>query len=532
MGRGSYIKGASIIAAGGIVAKLLGLFFKVPIGRILDSFGMGLYMNSYSIYNLMLTISIIGIPVAISKMISERATEKNYLGVMQVFKVSMSVMFIIGSITTAILYFGADWIMDLGRWDEESYYAILGLAFAPLLVALMSGFRGFFQGMQLMVPTALSQIVEAFVRVIFGIGLCLYLTNNFGQAEGAGGASSGAFFGAVAAFAFLAFSWIVFMKGFRPGIKKSSRKFNRESNKKILKRLVQIAVPVTMTSAIVSLFGIVNSFTYVSRLGMAGFDLRTATIMFGDYGYAQTMINVPLTFSTAMSITLVPAISGSLILKDKAAIRHKTELGIRVILLIAIPCAVGLSIFSDQIFALLFPNSVYGGGILRYFAFSTILIMFANTLQSILQGLDKFNEPMKHLIPGLGVNLLFNFIFVSMPSINIYGLVISNISAYAVVGILNYISVRRYTGVRIQVVQTLIKPLVASAAMAVFGISIYNILVGVLGNGITVLLSIVLCIGVYFFGLIAIKGLTEEEIQFMPGRRKLMSIFKKLGGKD
>lgn len=532
MSKGSYIKGASIIAAGGIIARLLGLFFKVPIGRILDGYGMGLFNNPYPIYSLMLTISIIGIPIAISKMIAERASAKNYQGVMQVFRVSMMVLFLVGIATSSILFFGADSIISIAGWEVETYYTVLGLAFAPFMVALMSGFRGFFQGMQRMTPTAVSQIVEAFVRVIFGIGLCYYLTGAFGQPEGAGGASSGALFGAIGALSFLVFAYIVFMKDFKGVMGRQGVSFPKESTKSILKRLAQIAVPVTMTSAIVSLFGIINSFTYVSRLHLAGIDSYLATVMWGDYGLAQTMINVPLTFSTAMSITLVPAISESFALKSKIGIKHKTELGLRVILLIALPCAVGLSVFSEQIFTLLFPNSIYGGSILRFFAFSAVLIMFANTLQSILQGVDQFNLPLRHLIPGLAVNLACNFIFVPMPSINIYGLVISNIAAYSVVCFLNYRSVRRITGVRIHLGQTVVKPAAASLLMGLFGFFIYRILDGFLGNGIAVLVSILLCIGAYFGILILIKGLTEEEIKMMPGRGKLLRLYGKIKGKD
>jgi stage V sporulation protein B len=532
MSKGSYIKGASIIAVGGIIAKMLGLFFKVPIGRILDSYGFGLYTNSYSIYNLMLTVSIIGIPVAISKMIAERASEKNYAGVMQVFRVSMGILLLVGLLTTGFLFFGADAIIALGKWEQDTYYSILGLAFAPLLVALMSGYRGFFQGMQLMTPTAISQIVEAFVRVIFGIGLCYYLTNTFGQPEGAGGASSGAFFGAVGALAFLIFAWMVFMKDFRPMVARQSKVFPKESNKKLLKRLTQIAIPVTMTSAIVSLFGLINSFTYVSRLNLAGIDSRLATIMFGDFGYAQTMINVPLTFSTAMSITLVPAISASFAQNNEMGIQHKSELGLRVIILIALPCAVGLSVFSQQIFTLLFPNSAYGGEILKYCAYTTVLIMIANTLQSILHGVDRFNLPMYHLLPGLAVNMIFNYIFVPIPSINIYGLIISSMGAYLVVCVLNYRSVRRITGMRIHPVQTVVKPVVASGIMGVFGHFSYKGLNLFLGNGMAVLISIFLCIGVYFGILILIKGLTIDEIEMMPGRNRLIGLFNRITGKD
>lgn len=523
----SYIKGAGIIAAGGLIAKLLGLFFKIPIGRILDSFGYGLYYNSYNIYNLLLTISIVGIPVAISKMVAERASVKNYYGVSRVFNISMIFLIVVGTITSLIMFFGANAIINIAGWDKNTYYSLIGLALAPFFVSILCGFRGFFQGMQLMAPSAISQIIEAFARVFLGIGLCIYLTNNLGQPEGAGGASSGALWGALAAALFLAFSWYVYMGDFKKDIKRSQSIFPRESTKKLFKRLLQIAIPVTIASAIVSLFGIINSFTYVSRLQSAGIGIRQATIMFGDYGLAQTMINVPLTFSAAMSITLVPAISESFALKNKEMIKYKTEMGIWLILLISLPCAIGLSVFSQPIFQLLFPNSVYGGGILTYFAFSTILIMFANTLQSVLQGLDKLTSPVKHLIPGLIVNYIFNYIFVSIPAINIYGLVISNIAAYLVVATLNYISVKKYTGVKIHLVQTVVKPVIASLAMGISGVLIYKLLNLFAGNGISVLVSIALCIIIYVVALIGIKGITQDELSVLPARNKLRKILEK-----
>ncbi|WP_193708278.1 putative polysaccharide biosynthesis protein [Alkalibaculum sporogenes] len=523
----SYIKGAGIIATGGIIAKLLGLFFKVPIGRILGDFGFGLYYNSYNIYNLLLTVSIVGVPVAISKMISERASVKNYYGLYSVFKLSMTVLLLIGGISSAVLYFGAHWIIDIANWHPDTYYAIIGLSAAPFFVSIMCAIRGFFQGMQMMTPSAISQIIESIVRVIFGIGLCLYLTQSYGLAMGAGGASAGATIGAILTTLFLLFALSLFMKSFRKNINESKKIFKKESNRAILKRLTQIAVPVTLASAVVSLFGIINSFTYVPRLQVAGFNIDTATSMFGDFGRAQTMINVPLTFSAAMVITLVPAISASFALNDIKSIRRKTELGIRVMLLISLPCAVGLSIYADPIFELLFPASQYGGEILKYLSYSTVFIMITNTLQSVLQGLDKFMVPVKNLFIGLIVKFILNYIFIAIPSINIYGLVISNIGAYAVSTLLNYISIKKCLKIKLNINQTVVKPLTASLIMAIVGMKIFNVVSTTTGENIGVLISITLCVVVYFVALILLKGLTREELLLLPGGRKIIGMFKK-----
>lgn len=527
MSKNSYIKGAGIIAIGGIIAKFLGLFYKIPIYQILDSFGYGLYYNSYTIYNLLLTVSIVGLPVAISKMIAERMSNNNYYGAYRVFGVSMVSLIIIGSLTSAFLYFGAHFVISSSEWHEDTYYAILGLSLAPFFVSIVCAIRGFFQGMQLMKPSAVSQIIESFVRVIFGIGLCYVLTNKYGQALGAGGASSGATFGALFTCFFLIYAVSKYLRNIKKHIKASKKAFKKEGILKIIKRLIQIAVPVTFASAVVSLFGLVNAYTYVPRLAAAGFDDRMATIMFGDFGLALTLINVPLTLSAAMSITLVPAISESFALKDKNSINYKTELGLRMMILLSLPCAIGLSIYAEPVFHMLFPQSQYGGAILKYLSYSTIFIMIANTLQSVLQGIDRFMIPVKNLLISLVVKYVLNYIFIGIPEINVFGLVISNTGAYIVCSILNYISLNKLLHLKINFRQTVVKPLTATLIMAIVGINIYSLMNIVLGNSISVLIGIVICIAVYFICLILLKGITKEELLMLPGGKKLSVILKR-----
>ena len=168
---GSYIKGATILTAAGILSRLLGLFFKVPLYHLIGSYGNGIYYNVTNIYNLLLMVSTVGLPTAISKMVSENAALHDYRSVGRVFKVSFYSLLVVGAAATLFLFFGAQWIIDSTGWTQDAYWSIIAIAPAPLIISLCSAYRGYFQGFQIMNPTAVSQILEQVVRV--GIGLLL-----------------------------------------------------------------------------------------------------------------------------------------------------------------------------------------------------------------------------------------------------------------------------------------------------------------------------------------------------------------------
>ena len=176
----SFLKGASILAAAGILSRLLGLFFKIPLYQLVGSYGIGIYGNVTNIYNLLLMISTIGLPVAISKMVSENIAKNEYATAHRVFKISLAILILMGVASSIFLFFGAEWIIETANWTAESYPAIVAIALSPFFISICAAYRGFFQGFQIMTPTAISQIVEQIIRVFLGVLLCWVFASSFG----------------------------------------------------------------------------------------------------------------------------------------------------------------------------------------------------------------------------------------------------------------------------------------------------------------------------------------------------------------
>ncbi|KNZ43212.1 putative polysaccharide biosynthesis protein [Acetobacterium bakii] len=525
----NYLKGASVLAAAGILSRLLGLFFKIPLYQMVGSYGNGIYANVTNIYNLLLMVSTVGIPLAISKMVAENIAKGEYKTAHRVFKLSMMALVVMGGLSSLFLLFGADWIIETANWTSESYPAIIAIAPAPLIISVCSAYRGFFQGFQIMTPTAVSQIVEQIVRVILGVLLCWIFVSAFGIGMGVGGAVFGATVGGLVAAVFLSYLYKSFAKQNHRLLRKRTGRRQR-SNKALLKRLLIISIPVTLTSALVSMFATVDSFIYVSRLGLAGFDAVEATMMFGDFSNAEQLINLPLILSGTLAIAMIPTISESFALRDRKETNKKIVLSIRIILLLAFPSCIGLSVLSFGIFDLLFPGSPYGGAILSTLSYATIFMMLSNTFQSILQSIDRFRVPLINLGVAIIIRFVTGWIFLAIPAINIYGIVISSIITFAYLTVANFLSVRRFTGVEIDFFHTLIKPLFAALIM---GLATSIVFKGVSSfAGIFLGLLVAMAVGVCVYGviMILIKGITEEEIGYLPGNRYLMVVYDRING--
>lgn len=525
----NYLKGASVLAAAGILSRLLGLFFKIPLYQMVGSYGNGIYANVTNIYNLLLMVSMVGLPLAISKMVSENIAKGEYATAHRVFKLSMIALVIMGGLSSLFLLFGADWIIKTANWTAESYPAIIAIAPAPLIISVCCAYRGFFQGFQMMTPTAVSQIVEQIVRVILGVFLCWIFVSAFGIGMGVGGAVFGATIGGLVAAIFLGYLYKSFLKQNHRLLRKRTGRRQR-SNKALLKRLLIISIPVTLTAALVSMFATVDSFIYVSRLGLAGFDAVEATIMFGDFSNAEQLINLPLILSGTLAVAMIPTMSESFALRDQKEMNKKIILAIRIILLVAFPSCIGLSVLSYGIFDLLFPGSPYGGAILSTLSYATIFMMLSNTFQSILQSIDRFRVPLINLGVAIVLRFVTGWIFLAIPAINIYGIVISSIITFAYLTVANFLSVRRFTGVKIDFFHTLVKPLFASLIMGLMTYIVFTGVQGFAGTFIALVISFVVAVCVYGIIMVFIKGITEEEIGYFPGNQYLLAVFDRING--
>lgn len=525
----NFLKGATILAAAGVLSRLLGLFYKVPLYRLVGSFGNGIYGNVTNIYNMLLMVSTVGVPVAISKMVSESTAVGDYRGAKDVFRVSMAALLVLGGVSSLFLGLGAHFIIRIAHWPPESYSAIIAIAPAPFIISVCSAFRGFFQGFQIMTPTAISQIVEQIVRVFLGILLCWFYVAGIRHdiGKGVGGAIFGATAGGMVAAVMLAAIFWIFMDTYGAKLKRTTRRKPR-SWQRLLRRLVVIAVPVTLTSVIVSLFATINSFIYVPRLAVAGINAHTATMMFGDFTNVDTLVNVPLIISANLAVAMIPAISESFALRDKVTTNHKIDLAIRIVILVGLPCCVGMSVLSKGIFNLLFPGSKYGPGMLRVFAYATMFMMLSNIFQSILQSIDHFRVPLITLGLGIIVFSVTGWIAMSIPAINIYGMGLDYMLTFIYLTVANYICVKRFTGVRISWHRTVVKPLIATAVMGVVTSLVYRCLLGVIGNFLAMIIAFAAAVAVYAVMIILTGAISDEEIAVLPGHRRIVPLYRKL----
>lgn len=519
----TFVKGATVLAVAGILSRAIGLFYKVPLYRMVGSYGNGIYGNVTNIYNMLLMVSTVGMPVAISKMISEAMATDDYYAVRQTYRVSMASLLILGGAATLFLLFGSDAIIAFGHWPRESYPALMAVAFAPFVIAICSAYRGFFQGMQLMNPTAISQIWEQVVRVGLGVVLCyLFVAGGYGTGMGVAGAILGATVGGVIAAGYLINDFLKY-KGEHPEI------FAKDLTptktwQQALKRLMLIAVPVTLTSVIVSLYATINSFIYIPRLGAAGIDKMTATMMFGDYTNVDMLINLPLVISANLAVAMIPAISEAFAVGDHKTVVDRIDLAMRLIIIVGFPSCVGLSVLSQGIFDLLFPGSEYGPGLMQVFAYITIFMMLSNIFQSILQAIDRFRVPLITLAGGTVIFLVSGWFAMAVPALNIYGMGLAFGITFVYQTVVNYFFVKRYTGMRIHWVQTIIKPSVASALMGLAVFAVYHFVHRFSGNFIALTLAIIVGVAVYAIVLIVIGGIDDNTLEALPGSRYIVPV--------
>ena len=303
----SFLKGALILGMAGIIVKIMGAFFRIPLGNLIGAKGMGYYQAVYPVYTLFLTLATAGFPTALAKLVSEKNAIGDYKGVHKIFKVSYTVLFITGLIAFCIFFFGAQYIVTAMK-NPDAYYAMLAIAPALLFVPMMSSYRGYFQGKKEMTKIAVSQISEQFFRVILGLGLAYLLMNKYGSELGAAGAIAGATVGSVASTIYLVAIYIGERKQ-RKTEKKASQPFKDESVGRILKKLLVVAIPITIGASVMPLVGMIDSMIVIRRLTEAGFTPDEALSMFGQLtGMAMAIINLPSVVTIAMSMSLVPSI--------------------------------------------------------------------------------------------------------------------------------------------------------------------------------------------------------------------------------
>lgn len=525
----SFLKGAAILSIAGILVKILGAIYRIPLSNIIQSEGMGYYQTAYPFYTLLLTLSTAGIPVAIAKLVSENRAIGDYKSAYKVFKVALIGLFIGGILTSLFLGMNARAIVDsLG--NSNAYYALIALVPALLFVPMMSAFRGLFQGRQTMAPTAISQVVEQLFRVLVGLSLT-YLLLGRGIPIAAGGASFGGSMGAIGGLIVMV---VIFLRSRREiHIEVASSQIDREySTSKIVRDLLVIAIPITMGAAIAPIMDTVDAALVLQRLQTINYSEAMANQLYGELkGMAQTLINLPQVFSIAISMSLVPSISDAFARNNRKDIRTLISSGIRLTLIIGLPCAFGLFVLSNPIINLLYFNNPAEtirstGEILAYLSFGVIFLTLVQALTAILQGLGRPFVPVRNLFIGAVLKVILTYTLVAVPAINVKGAAISTVVVYATAAILDLVGVIKYTRIKLNFKNIFLKPLGSSIGMAIVVKISYVIFEGILGSRLSTLVAIAIGVGAYALFLLISGSINEEDLSLIPKGDKIIKKFK------
>ncbi|WP_093793894.1 putative polysaccharide biosynthesis protein [Sporomusa acidovorans] len=528
MSKDTFLKGALILTVAGIVVKIIGSVNRILLSRLLGGEGVGLYQMAYPIYLLALSISSAGIPVAISIIVAEKLARGDYRGAGRVFRISLGVLAVTGLLFTFVLYYGAGWLIEhhFVR-DARAYYAIAALAPAIFFVTVLSSYRGYFQGLQMMTPTAVSQIFEQLFRVITMIAFA-YILLPQGLEFAAAGASFGAGPGAVAGLMVLLYFYWRHKPGFTHKMKMQPP-LPQESGIRIISRIVKLALPVSLANIMLPVVSNIDLLIVPARLEVAGYSVEQATELFGYLtGMAVPLVNLATILTASLAASLVPAVSEAYTLGNKQLIYQRIATAMRISNLITIPSFVGMWLLATPISLLLYgtPNA---GTSIAILAVGIVLLGMHQVTTGVLQGLGHTAIPVINMgISAIG-KIIMSWVLTAVPALGIMGAAWATVADFGVAALLNIFFVYRYVGFSLNLNDTC-KALAASAVMGVAVLLSYDAIMShLLHNSLATLGSIVVGGTVFGVVLLLIGGIEVRDIEQLPRiGGKLAAVLTKL----
>lgn len=519
----SFMHGAIILLIANIVVKVVGAIFKIPLARILEEEGMGYFSTAYQVYTWLFIVATAGIPVAISKMISESRTQNRFNEIKNIYSVSIKLLIIIGIFGFALLFFGADFIANTLLGNPGAAPGIKAVAPALLFVSLMSTYRGYFQGHQNMVPTALSEIFEALGKLIIGFSAS-YLLMSKGKEISAAGAVLGVSCGALMGFLILIF---MYKRHKAKPEKITGMSQETKSKSKLLKKLIKIAIPITIGASVFSLTSLIDTAMIMHRLQASGLTKESANFYWGSYsGYAFPLFNLAPTLINAITVSIVPAIAAAYYKKDFCGVTHTTSKSLKITMLFALPCTVGMAMLAKPILALVYDNT-NATTTLTILSCATVFVSLVLVTNAILQSTGNEMIPVVNMLIGGIIKVVINFFLVANPNIRISGAPIGTTTCYVVILALNIIAIYRKLKIKLPIGELVLKPVIAAAAMAASLWFITPVFEN-MGKLVSTVAPIGIAAVVYLIGLIIVKAIQEDDLELLPKSDFLIRICKKL----
>lgn len=505
-----------ILTIAGIIVKFIGAGSRIYLSRLLGGEGIGLYQMAYPIYLLCLAVSSAGLPVAISIMVAEKNAVHDYLGGQKVFRISMLALTATGLFFSLLLFFGAGWLIDVGYiTDPRAYWSLRALSPAIFCATMLATLRGYFQGLQSMTPTAISQIVEQLFRVVIMIGLAVVLLPyglEYGAAAATFGAAPGAFVG------ILVLLWFYWKnRGWRKEMYENrDQSIKTDSTWAIIKRLLVLAVPVSLANIMLPIVSNIDLAIVPKRLLVAGFSVEESTELFGYLtGMATALVNMPTILTASLAASLVPVISEAVARHNKEIITARTALAMRMANIITVPAFMGMCVIATPISAMLYaiPDA---GPCIAVMSFGVFLLGVQQVTTGVLQGMGKTAIPFINMVASAGVKILLSWNLTAMPEWGVLGAAWATNADFGVAAALNLFFLYKYMGYKMEIGHTLrcflSAGIMGGAVYATYGAA-YPVLHS---NTLATLAAILVGIAVYGFAVILTHTVKAEDVAGVP----------------
>lgn len=509
--KNGFVGGIIILTVSNLLVKVTGLLFKIPMNYIMGDTGMGYYNSAYSIYTLFYMLSTSGLPVAISVTVSEKRAQGKIGSAKKVFHLALAVFAAIGLLAFALMFFASDKLALLIS-SELSAMSVAAAAPTILFVCVSGAYRGYFQGCGNMMPTAVSQLIEAIGKLLIGIACALYAIHMGAEIHVV---AAYAVFGLTAG-SFVGMLYLVitgFVRGDRDLVTEHEIDYTSDKTGSIFRRFLAISIPVTLSASVMSLTNTLDTAMIQRILILSGMTAEEATAAYGNYtSLAVPLFNLPPVLIYPIAYSLVPVVAAAAGDGKFEAARDKIRVSLKYALIIGLPCAMGLSALSDPILCLLYNDtSAHAAAmLLTLLAPSSLLVCILAITNSVLQGCGKEKMPVISMLAGGGVKLLSGMLLIKLCGIS--GAPMSTFLCYLTVTVMNLVFTVRYTKVRLTP-GMLYKPLLSAVVCSLSAVLVNNILKPALGSSPACVSSVLVAAVVYLTMLILLGEVSLTDIK-------------------
>lgn len=529
-----FFGGVIALTLGNLFVKVVGLVLKIPLHNILGDAGMVYYNNAYDIYAWLFTIATTGLPTAISMLISEDRVHGNYREIKKIFRVTLGLFIIIGILGTSVMLFGAPFF-ERAYKITDSRFCMMAVAPTLFFICVASALRGYFQGFQHMVPTAVSEVIEAVGKLALGLLFAGYaVSRGYALHIVAAYASLGLTVGVACGMIYLAATKLLFHpERFEAAVGGAdSADAEVRGTKKLVITLMAIAIPITLSSSVQSFSAVIDGMVLSNRLQDAGFTQQATAEMIGNYKtLVSPLCNLPPAFIAPVTASIIPLMAASIAVDNRKKTTQIMNGALMLTAIIELPCALGMSALSEPILKLLFGDTASAETAAPLLSFLSLSVFFVSLIQmtsTFLQAHKLERKPIISMLIGAVVKLVSIYVFAGIPEINIYASPISSFLGSLSISAANLYFMKRYIGFVPNFGKMLIRPFISALICALSALFSFGFLRDIVGRNVAMFIAIAVAVIVYVLVIFLLRALTREDVMLLPKGAKLCALLEKM----